>query len=733
MTNLRETESCWDALPSFHSQMKLTKNFNSSFEDVNMLHNKTSDSGFFDSVSFHDKFGLKLGFQDKFGLNSSLNGEKFSGLDDLVNKIVEDDNSLFAYNNLVQHSIDFQSSITTAAHNGTDDSYLGSVWSSSGEDSLVHADIPSPLPFPPQYQSTPNYWEDAAQAKNLRSKTTSHYTIPSQQRLSSVGSSKSGSSLGNCEYDLFSPVSTTSERQRIEDRSSVSSFASQMSRNSADMDSFSDLQHIVSKLEQSRLDSNVVSVKPTETRSSCMPPSGTPFQVIPSTCASQQSLHVNSYLMSEQAQNLMKNVKTIAESLSNSAARRAITFANVEESNRDDDIRYNFEKGEYMYTSSPNSSWSRPNLNTVSTAQPDMQAYLKSSTLKQHQMYQQYEQQQQQQQNAFTTKPLKFTPHAFPVSLNTGLLTTASRKTPIPMQAQSIPVFTSSAATDILRPTPIQLSAPHPQMNKYAPKMPVIVPPGSMFPGPVVAPEGFDLVAIDAFGRMIPVQYTDLMYEMPPHFVPGFHPVLSNFKVNRRSGPANELHTKLEECYDQFKQIETERKKTEAELARQNPGKKVSSANNIVVPRLPSSPSRVDRLVVDSFKEHARIITLIEKMEKLRDMNIHASVHSALERWLEGIRKVQARRKEEIVNAANRNRNGGPRNNDDKDILALSAAISELTVLTRRARTANWCALQMATIDNPNLEMMGIVLHQHEGTSVYQLVPVPCSVQDGSL
>lgn len=42
-------------------------------------------------------------------------------------------------------------------------------------------------------------------------------------------------------------------------------------------------------------------------------------------------------------------------------------------------------------------------------------------------------------------------------------------------------------------------------------------------------------------------------------------------------------------------------------MARQNPGKKVSSANNMPMPRIPNNPSRVDRLIVESLKEHAKV------------------------------------------------------------------------------------------------------------------------------
>ncbi|NXN94638.1 MEIOC protein, partial [Rhinopomastus cyanomelas] len=82
-------------------------------------------------------------------------------------------------------------------------------------------------------------------------------------------------------------------------------------------------------------------------------------------------------------------------------------------------------------------------------------------------------------------------------------------------------------------------------------------------------------------------------------------------------------------------------------------------------------------------------------MERLRSSPLHTNISTAFDKHLEVIQLVQSRRKDEIVNASSRQKQGAPRGQNDRDVLILALAIRELTVMTRRVRTTLWCALQL--------------------------------------
>nr|XP_020463037.1 meiosis-specific coiled-coil domain-containing protein MEIOC isoform X2 [Monopterus albus] len=196
-----------------------------------------------------------------------------------------------------------------------------------------------------------------------------------------------------------------------------------------------------------------------------------------------------------------------------------------------------------------------------------------------------------------------------------------------------------------------------------------------------------------AFGSCV----SNMMTHRGKNTYHGMAPVISSVLM-KQGGPVIQLYLFLDECYEQWRCLEKERKRTEVILTKTFVGKRTASVTSTNLPKALPNPTRVDHLIVKQIREQAKVASLLDRMECLHNVPLPMNIHTALNTHQMAICITQARRKEEIANMPKLQEQRA-HFTEDRDTLLL-VALKDLAATTRKLRTALWCALQM-TLPKP--------------------------------
>lgn len=108
--------------------------------------------------------------------------------------------------------------------------------------------------------------------------------------------------------------------------------------------------------------------------------------------------------------------------------------------------------------------------------------------------------------------------------------------------------------------------------------------------------------------------------------------------------------------------------------------------------------------LISDFGIFCQVLALIGRMERLSGAPMHRNISRTLELHLEAIQVTQARRKDEIGNAANPQGHGVPRYNNEKGNAALKAALLEPSELSQGFNC------ESVPLENVNLQCPAILV-----------------------